>query len=133
MPGATAFMDILEVNYYDRYDTIPGLPIAPLATHSRLIQGKLVASKVKVLGTADTYLWSVYFYDNKGNVVREWKQHYLGGAKSATKFDDILREYTFAGQLKKETRRHHTTNAATPEVTVLTEYDYDHRGRQTHA
>ena len=126
-------MDVLEVHYYDRYDDIPGLPHNESAGYSKLTHGRLVASKVKVLESEPAaYLWTVYYYDDHGRVVREWKQHYLGGSKHANKFDDILREYTFTGQLKKETRKHHSTSGTAPGVTVTTEHGHDHRERLTH-
>jgi len=58
-------MDVQEVYYYDTYADIPGLPENLSSTHSKLIHGKLVASKVKVLGTS-LFLWTVYYYN--GNV-----------------------------------------------------------------
>ncbi|MFC7526825.1 DUF6443 domain-containing protein [Parapedobacter sp. GCM10030251] len=126
-------MDVLEVHYYDRYDGIPGLPHNESAGYSKLTHGRLVASKVKVLESEPAaYLWTVYYYDDHGRVVREWKQHYLGGSKHTNKFDDILREYTFTGQLKKETRKHYSTSGTTPGVTVTTEHGHDHRERLTH-
>lgn len=111
-------------------DGIPGLPHNLSANYTKQVHGKLVASKVKVLATANTYLWTVYYYDDEGRIAREYRQHYQGGAHASTKFDDLTREYSFTGQLTKETRKHHTTNATNPAVTVVTEYTYDHRGRQ---
>ncbi|WP_177181282.1 DUF6443 domain-containing protein [Parapedobacter koreensis] len=134
IPQNTVDMDVLEVHYYDDYANIPSLPHNESGSYSKLTHGRLVASKVKVLDVSPAvYLWTVYYYDDKGNVVRERKQHYLGGSIASTKFDDITTEYTFTGLLKKETRKHHTTSTATPEVTVVTEYEYDHRERLTHA
>ncbi|MEC3878683.1 DUF6443 domain-containing protein, partial [Parapedobacter sp. 10938] len=132
LPNTVANLDVLEVHYYDDYSGIPGLPHNQSTSYSGMTKGQLVATKAKVLGTSATYLWTVYYYDDRGQVVREWKQHYLGGSSTSSKFDDITREYNFAGQLEKEIREHHTTTASTPNVTIITEYDYDHRGRQTH-
>ncbi|SEK54599.1 DUF6443 domain-containing protein [Parapedobacter koreensis] len=130
IPQNTGDMDALEVYYYDDYAGIPSLPHNQSGSYSKLVHGRLVASKVKVLGVSPAvYLWTVYYYDDKGNVVREWRQHYLNGGTSSTKFDDITREYTFSGQVKKETRKHHTTNTGTPQMTITTEYEYDHRER----
>ncbi|SEK63850.1 DUF6443 domain-containing protein [Parapedobacter koreensis] len=127
--AASGDMDVTLVNYYDDYAGIPGLPHNQSASYSKLTRGLLVASKAKVLGTASTYLWTVNYYDDEGRLVRQWKQHYLGGSSTANKFDDTTNEYDFNGQLTKSTRKLHTTNATTPEVTVVTEYTYDHTGR----
>ncbi|MEC3882074.1 DUF6443 domain-containing protein, partial [Parapedobacter sp. 10938] len=121
--------DVMEANYYDDYAGIPGLPHNQSASYSKLTRGLLVASKVKVIGTTATYLWTVNYYDDEGRLVRQWKQHYLGGSSNANKFDDITNEYDFNGQLTKSTRKHHTTSPSTPAVTVVTEHTYDHRGR----
>lgn len=129
IPQDAGDVDVLEVNYYDDYSGIPGLPHNQSASYSKLTRGLLVASKVKVLGTPSTYLWTVNYYDDEGRLVRQWKQHYLGGTSNANKFDDITNDYDFNGQLTKSTRKHHTTSVATPEVKVVTEHTYDHRGR----
>ena len=129
IPSDAPYMDVLEVNYYDDYTGIPGLPHNQSTSYSKLTRGLLVASKVKVIGTSSTYLWTVNYYDDEGRLVRQWKHHYLGGSSNANKFDDFTNEYDFNGQLIKSTRKHHTTSSVTPAVTVVTEYTYDHRGR----
>src|SRR5690606_35104718 len=52
IPSNTATMDVLEVNYYDTYDNIPGFAYDLRSEYSTMTQGLLVATKVKVLGTA---------------------------------------------------------------------------------
>ena len=128
-PQGVNDMYLLEANYYDDYAGIPDLPHNASASYSKLTRGLLVATKAKVIGTTETYLWTVNYYDDEGRLVRQYKQHYLGGSSNANKFDDITNVYDFNGQLTKSTRKHHTTHPTTPAVTVVTDYTYDHRGR----
>ncbi|GAA4779405.1 DUF6443 domain-containing protein [Olivibacter ginsenosidimutans] len=132
IPTASGNFDVLEVNYYDRYAGIPDLPSnldkSSDAAYSKMTQGLPVAKKTKVLGTTDTYLWTVYYYDERGDNVRTLNQHYKGGAYNTNNYDDIKNEYTFTHQLKKSTREHHA-GSATASLVVITEYSYDHRDR----
>src|SRR5690606_1207246 len=51
--------EVYTYTYYDHYD-IPGLPPAYVASgYSSLTQGMPTAKRVKVLGSAEVYLWSV--------------------------------------------------------------------------
>lgn len=122
---------VLMEQYYDTYG-IAGFLSLPSAYHptnySTGTKGLPTVSRTRVLGTAD-YLWAVSYYDNKGRVVRQIRQHYLGGSYSENKFDDTETEYTFTGLPKKITRRHHTTSATIPSLMVVTEHGYDHRER----
>ncbi|WP_425571085.1 DUF6443 domain-containing protein [Olivibacter ginsenosidimutans] len=134
VPTDVQYFDVLEVNYYDRYAGIPDLPSnldkSAEAAYSKMTQGLPVAKKTKVLGTTDTYLWTVYYYDERGDNVRTLSQHYKGGAYNTNNYDDIKNEYTFTHQLKKSTREHHA-GSATASLVVTTEYSYDHRDRLT--
>ena len=129
IPNAAGTLDVTEVNYYDRYDGI-GLPanLDKAAAYSAMTQGLLVARKAKVLGTTDTYLWTVYYYDARGRNVRTLSQHYKGATVSANNYDDVTNTYSFSGRLTKSVRVHYA-GSTTATVTVTTEYTYDHRDR----
>src|SRR5690606_6712314 len=122
----------LSVNYYDNY-TAPSMPAGfkPAAGQSTMVHGLLTASRTKVLGSTGSgnMLWNVLHYDNKGQVVKQFGQHYKGGVVSAGNYDEISNTYSFSGQLTSSTRKHHTGTTATLAVTVLTEHTYDHRNR----
>lgn len=125
----------LALNYYDTY-SIPSLPATykPATGQSTMIRGMLTASLTKVLGStgSSNMLWNVMHYDNKGLVVKQFNQHYKGGTVSAGNYDEISNEYTFSGQPARSTKKHFTgSTAGTLAVTVLTEYEYDHRNRLT--
>ncbi|WP_168204537.1 DUF6443 domain-containing protein [Olivibacter sp. LS-1] len=131
MPQATQNFDVLEVNYYDRYDGI-GLPAnlnkVGTAGISAKTQGLLVAKKTKVIGSNNVYLWTVYYYDERGDNIRTLSQHYKGGAYNLNNYDDVINEYTFTHKLNKSIRSHYA-GAVTAALTVTTEYRYDHRDR----
>ncbi|MGF7075122.1 DUF6443 domain-containing protein [Mucilaginibacter sp. 3215] len=136
-PGAIATP--LSVNYYDSYAGIPSFPAAYDQTantaYSKQTTGLLTASKTLVLNTGD-YLWSVPYYDNEGQVIRTFDQHYVGGNAllSLYNYDDIQTTYNFVKQPTVLKRLHYLKNAnGTAGVLTLTErnsYTYDHMGRK---
>jgi len=125
--AAAGDRDVMVVNYYDDYN-ISNLPNNASANYSKSVRGLLTATKTKVIGSADVYLWTVNYYDDYGRMVRQYKQHYKG-ATVTNNFDDITNTYDFQGLLTKSIRKHHAGNATTPEVTVTTEFSYDHQNR----
>ena len=58
-PWSVENMQAGVVNYYDDYN-IPGIPFNYQSSYSDRTKGLLTATKVKVLGTSDHYLWTVY-------------------------------------------------------------------------
>jgi RHS repeat-associated protein len=115
------------VNYYDSYD-IPGLPDNQSGSFSNKTKGLLTASKTLVLGTADTYLWTVNYYDEEGRIARSWQQHYKGGVTAANSYDQNTFTYNFAGEIVSSTRKHYV--AGVQKLYVYNEYGYDHMGRK---
>ncbi|QDW25181.1 hypothetical protein FFJ24_010310 [Pedobacter sp. KBS0701] len=118
------------VNYYDNYN-IPGLPDNQSSSYSNKTRGLLTAAKTLVLGTTDTYLWTVNYYDEDGRIARSWQQHYKGGVVSASSYDQNTFEYNFAGEIVSSTRKHYV--AGTQKLYVYNEYGYDHTGRKISA
>ncbi len=114
------------VNYYDNY-SIQDLPNNQSANYSKKLKTLLTASKVKVLNTANDFLWTVNYYDEEARVVKVYKQHYLGGAVNANNYDEIENTYNFAGELTASNRVHHAGTAVT---TIANRYEYDHMGRK---
>ncbi|SCW66070.1 DUF6443 domain-containing protein [Mucilaginibacter sp. NFR10] len=135
-----AWTTTLSVNYYDSYTGIPSFPAAYDQTantaYSKQTTGLLTASKTLVLNTTGDYLWSVPYYDNEGEVIRTFSQHYVGGNASLSlyNYDDIQTKYNFTKQPTEVYRYHYLKNAAgSAGVRTLTErnsYAYDHMGRK---
>lgn len=123
--------EVYLYTYYDQYD-VPGLPAQYLTSgYSTMTQGLTTVSRTKVLNTTDQYLWSVSYYDDLGNIIRQYKQHYLGGGTAQiNNYDEFSHTYTLTGLLSTTTRKHFTGYAfPSLEFTELTEFEYDHRER----
>ncbi|QEM09136.1 DUF6443 domain-containing protein [Mucilaginibacter rubeus] len=130
----------LSVNYYDTYAGIPSFPGAYDQTanpaFSKQTTGLLTASKTLVLNTTGDYLWSVPYYDNEGQVVKSFTQHYVGGGSSLSmyNYDADSTVYNFVKQPTLVQRKHYLKNTnGTAGVLTLTErnsYAYDHMGRK---
>src|SRR5215217_1832221 len=58
VPYGQSTMDVHVVNYYDDY-AIPGIPGNQSTSYSKMTRGLLTATKTKVLGSADHYLWTI--------------------------------------------------------------------------
>lgn len=125
-PGSVNYPDLETVNYYDDYD-IPGIPNNESLNYSNKTQGLLTASKVKVLGTTD-YLWSVNYYNDNQLLVKQYKQHYQGGAINSMNYDEMIFSYNFSGELITSNRIHHNNLKANTNIT--NRYQYDHTGRK---
>ncbi|RZM27485.1 MAG: RHS repeat-associated core domain-containing protein, partial [Pedobacter sp.] len=126
VPGNSPNMQLDVVNYYDHYDNIPFLPHNESANFANT-KGLLVASKVKVLGTTDQFLWTVNYYDREGRVVKTYSQHYLAGAVSTSNYDITEHVWKFDGNLRSSVRRHYANDQSTK---IVTRYEYDHMGRK---
>jgi RHS repeat-associated protein len=90
---------------------------------SSQITGLVTGTRIKVLGTTSTYLYTVNFYDAKGRLLQIQSQNITGGTDIATT------QYTWAGQplitiLKQEKAG---TNAQT--TVMVTQLTYDDLGR----
>mgnify|MGYP001113059168 CR=1 FL=1 len=129
MPQNSVDMRVEVVNYYDNYD-IQGLPDNQSSSYSNKTRGLLTASKTLVLGTTDTFLWTVNYYDEKGQIARSWQQHYKGGIVSADSYDQTTSTYNFAGELTSSVRSHVSGSTPTARTLVENNFTYDHVGRK---
>ena len=110
------------VNYYDDYN-IPGIPYQP-SGYSTMLRGMPTATKIKVLGSTDKWLWTVFCYDDMGRIVHTWTQNNVDG------IDIIDNAYNFAGELTAVTRTH-VDGALTPHTTIIENtFTNDHIGRK---
>ena len=103
------------------------MPYSFASSYSNKTKGLLTATKVKVLGSTGDFLWTVNYYDEEGQVVKTYRQHYLSGSVNAANYDEISNTYNFSGELTASTRVHRTTGGST---TSANRYEYDHMGRQ---
>ncbi|TDQ11562.1 DUF6443 domain-containing protein [Pedobacter metabolipauper] len=118
--------DYYAINYYDDYNIL-NLPYNQSANYSTKTKGLLTATKVKVIGTAADYLWTVNYYDEEGRIAKVYQQHYISGAVNIANYDEITNTYNFAGELTASTREHRNGSAVT---SIANRYEYDHTGRK---
>jgi RHS repeat-associated protein len=123
---------ILSVNYFDNYNFLGknNLPNISFDTgagadfnkqYTGGSQGLLTGTLNAVLdgsATPGAYLYSVLFYDYKGQIIQTLANNHLGGTEK-----EYL-AYDFAGQIVK--KKHVSTNSG---ITENYRYDYDHAER----
>ncbi|QTE36360.1 DUF6443 domain-containing protein [Mucilaginibacter gossypii] len=136
----TTWTTTLGLNYYDSYAGIPSFPgtydQTANPTFSKQTNGLLTASKTLVLNTSGDYLWHVPYYDNEGQVIKSFTQHYVGGgsALSLYNYDADTTTYNYLKLPTQIKRSHYLKNTGgTTGVLTLTEtnyYSYDHVGRK---
>lgn len=126
VPYGQATMEPEVVNYYDDYN-IPGIPNNQSASYTKMTRGLLTATKKKVLGSADHFLWTINYYDDDGRIVRVWQQHYKGGILANNNYDEIAISYNFSGQVLSSVKKHFV--GAVESLYVRNDYVYDAQGR----
>lgn len=123
----------LTINYYDDYN-IPNLPATydKHTIYSQMTKGLLTVTLTGVLGNSDM-LWSAHYYDDKGNIVKTFAQHYIGGttAYNVANYDEISNTYDFTNNMTSSTRNHH--NGSSPVLVIVDSLAYDQLGRKTQA
>lgn len=82
----------------------------------------VTGSKVKVLGTANTFLYTVTYYDEKGRVLQVKTTNSNGGHDISTT------QYDFAGKVLRSHQLHWLTTSATT-TEMLSRMEYDNAGR----
>lgn len=106
----------------------------PLPTSYVLSSG--VSNKTRGLPTAtltfvdntSQYLASINYYDDYGNIIKSFKQHYASSIIDAGNYDETTNTYAFAGEVLTTTRVHKKTGAAN--LTIAKAYEYDAWGRK---
>lgn len=83
----------------------------------------VTGTKVKVLGTTDTYLYAVNFYDDRGRLIQTQSINESGAR------DTVTTQYGFAGQVLRTLVSHKRNNPGTQFHTLLTKMEYDAAGR----
>ncbi|MBN8863667.1 MAG: hypothetical protein J0H92_09865, partial [Sphingobacteriales bacterium] len=86
----SSYSNPLSATYNTSYDTYfttasdVTWPYAQANTQSAQLKGLVTGTRVKVLGTASTYLYSVNFYDNKGQLIQIQNSNISGGTDIQT-------------------------------------------------
>ncbi len=149
-PAALAGADLLTETYYDNYNWVAGsgttltavldaantsnssyfittYNTSPLyaqpITASYALKGQATGSKVKVLNTVNTYLYTVSFYDERGRAIQVQSINASGGR------DILTTQYDFSGKPLRLLQQHSKAGTNAASVTILTKMAYDHGGR----
>jgi RHS repeat-associated protein len=123
----SATMDVSNAGnsgyFITSYNVAPNfaLPLTP----SYVVKGLPTGSITKVLGSSPAkFLYSVLFYDEKGQVIQTQTINNSGGK------DINTTQYDFAGKPLRSLLQHNNVTAAgTQSFTVLTRLSYDHQNR----
>jgi len=125
----STYSNPLPATYNNSYDTYfqtasnNNWPYAQANTVTQQLKGMPTGSRVKVLGTANTYVYTVSFYDEKGRPIQVQSTNITGGT------DIITTQYTWAGQPLVMIQRQQKNAPTAQEHIVITKMTYDDLGR----
>lgn len=103
------------------YNTSP--LYAQQITASYQVRGLATGSRIKVLGTASQYLFTVSFYDHKGRVIQTQSINITGGKDISTT------QYDWNGSMLRNYLQHAKSGTLPQNHTILTKMEYDHADR----
>ncbi|MBV7533439.1 DUF6443 domain-containing protein, partial [Chitinophaga sp. sic0106] len=87
-------------------------------------KGLVTGTRTKILGTADGWITSTIYYDDKGRQIQTCSNNITGGV------DAVSNLYDFSGKLLATYHRQtNLLSGTTPQFTALTTMHYDHAGR----
>ena len=147
-PGAAAGYEVLTQTYYDDYNWVAGTGLSatmdntytgnstyfisgynaspvyaqPL-TPSYMARGLATGTKIKILGSANQYLYNISFYDDRGRLIQTQTINVTGGK------DILTTQYDFSGKALRTLLQHQKNGANAQTHLVLTKMNYDHAGR----
>ncbi|NDV97147.1 RHS repeat-associated core domain-containing protein [Dysgonomonas sp. 521] len=140
LSGAIENKDVLLVNYFDYYTSVPDVndyknrlkyvPQSGYGAQHTSAKGQLVATRVKniksdnstvhnALGESGTF----FYYDNRGRLIQTHSTNHLGGVESE------YIAYNFTGQPVKKMHVHTKDANGGGKQTEVYAYTYDHAGR----
>jgi RHS repeat-associated protein len=98
-------------------------PYPQANVQSAAIKGMATGSRIKVLGTANSFLYTIPFYDDRGRVIQALATNTSGG------IDITTTQYTWAGQPLVMVQKHEKSGSNPQTSTVVTQLTYDEQGR----
>jgi len=98
-------------------NTVWPYPQAPV--QGSTAKGIVTGSRIKVLGSTDTYLYTVIIYDDKGRAIQAQSTNISGGV------DIVTTQYAWAGQPLLGVMRHQKSGANAQTSTIITKFSYD--------
>ena len=107
--------------FFTTYNTSPDYAQPITASYQAL--GMVTGSKIKVLGTASQYIYTVSFYDDKGRAIQVQTINITGVKET------ITTQYDWSGKALRTFLQHSKGNTLPQSYTILTKMSYDHAGR----
>lgn len=99
------------------YNVAPDYAVAATAFGST--RGLATGSKTKVLGTTNTYLSILSYYDDHGRIVQTQSSNYTGG------LDTLTTQYSFSGQPLRMLLNHQKAGNTVQHHDILSKMSYD--------
>ena len=122
--GPTGILDNTYITNSNFIMTIPGsFPYADIINQSLRTKGMLTWSKIKVIGSTSTFLYSTHLYDDKGRSIQIKKINYSGAT------DEMTMQYEFTGEILTNHILHIKSNPNTHTYQILSKSNYDQIGR----
>jgi RHS repeat-associated protein len=121
--GTLATTHVTSTNFFTTYNTSP--EFAQPVSQSSQTRGLSTWSKIKVLGTSSTYLFTVSTYDEMARVIQIKSTNYSGGT------DTLTIQYDFSGKTVRTHIAHSKAGTNPHRYYVLTKNSYDAAGRVT--
>ncbi|HEX4876743.1 MAG TPA: DUF6443 domain-containing protein, partial [Chitinophagaceae bacterium] len=135
--------ELLTLTHYDDYNNLPaGLsgylstwnsyfyntdnlnwPYPQLPQYSTAVKGLATWTQTKVLGTANTFINTVSYYDDKGRVIQVQSTNLSGGT------DVVTTQYSWAGQPLITVQKQEKAGSNAQTTVVVTKNSYDDLGR----
>jgi RHS repeat-associated protein len=123
-PASSLLMThVTSTNFFTTYNGSPDF--AQEINQSSQTKGLTTWTKVKVLGTTSTFLYSVSLYDEKGRAIQSKSTNISGGT------DIVTTQYDFSGKMLRTHVQHQRSGTGANTYYVLTKNSYDHAGRMT--
>jgi len=98
-------------------------PYAQGFIQSQMVKSLITGTRIKVLGTASNYLYTVNYYDDKGRVMQVKSQNITGGT------DIVTNQYSLSGQLLVIVSQQQKAGNGALSTTIGTKNTYDQMGR----
>lgn len=143
-PATSGNYEQLTLTHYDDYDSVPGdlsatylttwdgnfsstsnstWPYPQMPVQSTEVKGMPTWTKVKLLGTTDTYLYSVTIYDEKDRPIQVQASNITGG------MDVFTTQYSWLGQPLAIVQKHEKQGTNAQTSVVVTQISYDDLSR----
>lgn len=146
-PAITSGFELLTETFYDNYSWVSGTGLStslettglqapdfitsyhtapdfaePL-TVSTAVMGLVTGTKVKVLGTANTYLYALHLFDDKQRIIQTQQINITGG------IDVVSTQYDWNGKPLRVLLRHQKNGTNAQLHSLYTKHEYDDAGR----